>query len=255
MSDRRQLLTALAGAGALASWSKPSVTAAILPAHANTSPACANAVRVGCGSVYFGSTDGGNDFRFLGDCGTTNTSEEGVLHHFVGNGETIRFSTCNQADFDTKISVWSSDDCVSFNCENGDDDSPGCAGFTTETLVQTEFGRDYYILVHGFGLQSGNYTLSVDCPDIISDARLKTDVSLLATAPNGLPLYRFRYLGDASSQSYVGVMAQDVLTVDPGAVNVDHRGFYKVRYGRLGLRMNTIEAYDERGLEAVIAAS
>src|ERR1017187_8317219 len=49
-----------------------------------------------------------------------------------------------------------------------------------------------------------------------SDRRLKAGVTRVATLPSGLGLYRFKYLW--SDVEYVGVMAQDVLEVMPGAV-------------------------------------
>ncbi|MEW9834035.1 tail fiber domain-containing protein, partial [Mesorhizobium marinum] len=50
-----------------------------------------------------------------------------------------------------------------------------------------------------------------------SDIRLKRDVECVGAAPNGLPLYTFRYLW--SDAVYQGVMAQDVLKVFPEAVS------------------------------------
>lgn len=71
-----------------------------------------------------------------------------------------------------------------------------------------------------------------------SDARLKTDIIRVGTAANGLPLYHFRYIG--LPQVYEGVMAQDVLAHDPGAVFPLPGGYLGVDYGRLGLEMKTV---------------
>ncbi|MBI1418419.1 MAG: hypothetical protein GC146_14470 [Limimaricola sp.] len=70
-----------------------------------------------------------------------------------------------------------------------------------------------------------------------SDARLKTDIRRTGTAPNGLPLYQFRYRG--FRRVYEGVMAQDVLQLRPDAV-IKRLGYYLVDYGKLGLEMKTI---------------
>ncbi len=72
---------------------------------------------------------------------------------------------------------------------------------------------------------------------VISDTRLKTDVTRVGTADNGLPLYHFRYLGQ--SQVWEGVMAQDVLTHTPQAVS-ELGGYYMVDYGKLGLEMRPV---------------
>ena len=73
-----------------------------------------------------------------------------------------------------------------------------------------------------------------------SDLRLKHDVTLLGRLDNGLGFYRFAY--DGSDKAYVGVIAQEVQTVEPEAVVVGRDGYFRVLYGRLGFKMQT---YDE----------
>jgi hypothetical protein len=68
-----------------------------------------------------------------------------------------------------------------------------------------------------------------------SDVRLKTDIEQVGTTVYGLPLYHFRY--KTGTERYEGVMAQDVLEVMPDAVVTGENGFYRVKYGRLGIRM------------------
>jgi len=62
----------------------------------------------------------------------------------------------------------------------------------------------------------------------------------LGELPNGLALYRYRYVWDETV--YVGVMAQDVAQVAPEAVLRGDDGYLSVDYGRLGLEFMT---YDE----------
>jgi hypothetical protein len=69
----------------------------------------------------------------------------------------------------------------------------------------------------------------------LSDARLKTDIEQVGTTVYGLPLYHFRY--KTGPERFEGVMAQDVLEVMPDAVVTGDDGFYRVKYGRLGIRM------------------
>jgi len=66
-----------------------------------------------------------------------------------------------------------------------------------------------------------------------SDLRLKDDIVRIGSTNHGLPLYRFRYKG--GSDSFAGVMAQDVLGVMPEAVTTGADGFYRVNYGMLGV--------------------
>jgi hypothetical protein len=67
-----------------------------------------------------------------------------------------------------------------------------------------------------------------------SDIRLKHDIVFLGYLNDGLGFYRFSYNG--SKESYVGVMAQDVLRVAPGAVTRGRDGFLRVNYEKLGLQ-------------------
>jgi hypothetical protein len=78
----------------------------------------------------------------------------------------------------------------------------------------------------------------------LSDVRLKHKVVRLAVLPSGLNLYRFVY--SWSDQAVVGVMAQEVLLIDPSAVLIDADGFYRVIYDRLGIEMITYADWQQR---------
>jgi hypothetical protein len=73
----------------------------------------------------------------------------------------------------------------------------------------------------------------------ISDIRLKTNIHLVGTTVLNLPLYKFEYRG--KSGTYIGVMAQDVLKVDPSAVSIGRDGFYRVDYQKLGIEMLQVQ--------------
>ena len=79
-----------------------------------------------------------------------------------------------------------------------------------------------------------------------SDLRLKEDVIRLGRLDNGLNIYRFRYRG-ADKTVYVGVMAQEVERIDPGAVSRGSDGYLRVNYNRLGLRFMTWDEWVARG--------
>jgi outer membrane immunogenic protein len=81
-----------------------------------------------------------------------------------------------------------------------------------------------------------NYTSSVP---IISDARLKRDITLVGRRDDGLGIYRYKYLW--SDTVYVGVMAQEVALIHPDAVVRDPlNGYLGVDYARLGLQLMTL---------------
>ena len=73
-----------------------------------------------------------------------------------------------------------------------------------------------------------------------SDIALKHDIVLLGHLDNGLGFYRFAYNG--SNVPYVGVMAQEVQNVLPGAVSRGRDGYLRVSYEKLKV---TFETYDQ----------
>lgn len=85
-----------------------------------------------------------------------------------------------------------------------------------------------------------------------SDRRLKRDIEPMGVV-RGLRLYRFRYLGDA--RTFVGVMAQDLLTDPRYAHAVIRRpsGLLLVDYAALGLDIPDFDAMRAAG-EAAVAA-
>jgi Chaperone of endosialidase len=89
----------------------------------------------------------------------------------------------------------------------------------------------------------GGQTVIQQSPAIItpSDIRLKRDIALLDRLPNGIGLYRYRYIW--SDQVYVGVMAQEVAQIVPEAVSRGSGGFLGVNYARLGMRFLTWEEW------------
>ena len=78
-----------------------------------------------------------------------------------------------------------------------------------------------------------------------SDVRLKEDIIPVGRLANGVGLYRFRYKG-GDGTAYVGVMAQEVQTVMPGAVSRGRNGYLQVDYDRLGLKFMTWDAWLQR---------
>ena len=76
---------------------------------------------------------------------------------------------------------------------------------------------------------------------LISDVRLKRDITRIGQLDNGLGLYSYRYLW--SDTVYVGVMAQEVALGVPNAVVKGDDGYLRVDYAKLGLRMHTLEEW------------
>jgi hypothetical protein len=69
---------------------------------------------------------------------------------------------------------------------------------------------------------------------VFSDPRLKKHVSLIERLANGLGIYRFRYLWERSNEDeHIGVMADEVARIMPGALGPVRHGFLTVDYGKL----------------------
>jgi hypothetical protein len=87
----------------------------------------------------------------------------------------------------------------------------------------------------------------------VSDVRLKRDIDHLVTRRDGLPIYAFKYLWD--DEVHVGVMAQDLLRNEiwRPAVLTRASGYFAVDYGRLGLRMATLDEWLAKGMAALTA--
>ena len=80
---------------------------------------------------------------------------------------------------------------------------------------------------------------------VVSDLRAKHDIVLLGRLENGLGFYCFSYNG--SDRAYVGVIAQEVQAIMPGAVVRGRDRFLRVNYDKLGLRMQTWEDWVASG--------
>lgn len=66
---------------------------------------------------------------------------------------------------------------------------------------------------------------------IFSDRRLKRDVEKVGEFPDGLGVYRYRYVGQNNMR--IGVMADEVAELRPHASGPDKHGFATVDYGAL----------------------
>lgn len=97
--------------------------------------------------------------------------------------------------------------------------SAGNYGTNTQTATQP------FNALQGIGALGSLFTKS--------DARAKTNIVPIGVR-NGHTIYEWRYLG--SSVKYRGVMAQDVIDIDPLAVTIQG-GYYAVNYARLGFEM------------------
>ena len=124
---------------------------------------CEDAIEIVCpeggGDVTISGTTVEATFDDVGICGTSNTAP-GVWYRVSHDG-LLTASTCNQANYDTKLSVFDGE-CGALGCVTGNDDAPGCSGFTSEVIWGSD-GSERLILVHGFGTATGDFDLTISC--------------------------------------------------------------------------------------------
>ena len=140
---------------------------------------CDDAIAVACGDVVMGSTSFATLDTGAANCDdtfdptpfnpTVDVTAPGVWYTYTesipGFIQDITVDLCDSADFDTKISVYSGD-CGTLTCVAANDDNDACSGFTSTVEFQSDGISTYYILVHGFGTQTGDFTLSFDCAPV-----------------------------------------------------------------------------------------
>lgn len=88
---------------------------------------------------------------------------------------------------------------------------------------------------------------------IVSDQRLKREITPIALTSNGIQLYSYKYLW--SDEVYVGVMAQDLLGNQQwnDAVLTSNTGYYTVDYSKLGLQMMPLGQYQLQQQQSNVA--
>jgi len=170
------------GADGDAEWVGP-FTFAIPPANDD----CAGAIDIdACGGTIMGNTDFATDDAGLTSCTTTITAP-GLWYKLtnVGTGD-YKVSLCGSA-FDTKLHVFSGD-CAALTCVAGNDDNfAACgSGNNSELDFSATAGTDYFVLVSGFGSNTGEFTLTTSDVGAPIMACQDISVSLSATGSTAI---------------------------------------------------------------------
>lgn len=132
---------------------------------------CATAAPLAPDSSVLGTTIGATFDDGVAACGTALTAP-GVWYTVTGTGNAMTVSTCSAlTDYDTKLSVYCGD-CDGLNCIAGNDDDFGCAFSTLQSSVSwcSQEGATYYVLVHGFDINVGNFELTLSDGEPCEDA-------------------------------------------------------------------------------------
>ena len=126
-----------------------------------TNDTCANATAIACGQTLSGDTSDG-DVDTNGD----GSPDEWFAVTSSVAGELITVSTCNQAAFDTILTVY--DSCGGAVVASNDDGTD-CSGFTSELSFVADGSSTYFIAVDGFGGASGTFDLTISCGPVNDD--------------------------------------------------------------------------------------
>ncbi len=118
---------------------------------------CSGAINIACAQTITGTTSTATPDA-VGTCTTALGTAPGVWYSFAGDGNIITLSLCGSA-FDTKMGVFSGT-CAGLTCVIGNDDFCGLQSQVTFTSV---VGTNYFVLVTGFGTNSGTFTLARTC--------------------------------------------------------------------------------------------
>jgi hypothetical protein len=119
-------------------------------------------------------------------------------------------------------------------------------------LSTSPFENTFGTIVANLVFVTGNVT-EIGCdylPAIISDQRLKHNIVFVGKSPLGIPTYTFNYregikLADGRvldiQSTFVGAMAQDLLTLAPDAVIMNPEdGYYRVDYAKIDVDFNKL---------------
>jgi len=123
---------------------------------------CANAIEIACGDNLVGSTTNATFDVNAITCGDVDVVANSVWYHFTGVDGFITVSTCGTINYDTRLSVYEGD-CGALTCIASNDDDLDCENFTATSHFPSTTGTDYYILVHGFEGDSGEFDLALTC--------------------------------------------------------------------------------------------
>ncbi|MCB0759150.1 MAG: hypothetical protein KDC01_11865, partial [Flavobacteriales bacterium] len=148
------------GSGTAPGWT--ATTTCITPNNS-----CAAATPVLCGNVYSGVTSSVPNNLPAGACAFNGAPSTGGQNWFLYTGgatnEAVTLSTCGNANFDTRISVFTGPDCNTLSCVSFADDNPGCATGSSEVTFTALASTNYWIAVHGAGAAEGSYNLTISC--------------------------------------------------------------------------------------------
>ncbi|MCB9344507.1 MAG: T9SS type A sorting domain-containing protein [Lewinellaceae bacterium] len=209
-----------------------SITALLPPAPANDAPCAAISLPTD-GTVQNGFTNlnatvatgesalapTGNDC-ISSWCEPSNAIQNSVWFKFVAPASgRVAISTCDLADFDTQLALYSAGDCNNFGTYTliaANDDGPVSCSTNFDSYMEVSgltAGQSYYILVDGYGGISGTFGISVTA--LVASATKDLDVtqpgvSVFPNPNNGNFKVELSNVTESSVLSVVDVMGKEI---------------------------------------------
>ena len=137
-----------------------SVCAEVACGDSASNDACVDALLVGDGDVVYSNVDAVSDL-LSGSCAAYND----IWFRYVASCTGIlTLSTCNLVDYDSYLGCFSGWNCGDLAALGCNDDSDGCANYSSYLQIQVTAGEPYLIQVGGWDEYSiGGGTLSIEC--------------------------------------------------------------------------------------------
>lgn len=102
-------------------------------------------------------------------CGGTTADPIDIWYSFTAlDSGPAQVTTCDSADYDTRIEIYSGD-CGALVSEVCNDDGPGCTGFTSQADFTATAGTTYYVRLAGFNDATGTGTVTATYPDTVGN--------------------------------------------------------------------------------------
>ena len=128
---------------------------------------CAGAIPIYLGNTNFSTLDATTDGPSHASCEFDGQTYNDIWFAYTDTcGGSLRVSTCDTANYDTDLVVYSGCDCPVSDAEllGCDDDTTGCAGYTSEVTVPVSLGECYLIRIGGYGDDDqGTGTVLLEC--------------------------------------------------------------------------------------------
>lgn len=192
-----------------------------------------NSTPITCGQTISGTTvNATNSGTSEGGFCSVSQTQPGVWYIVPGNGTIMTANLCATA-WDSKINVFSGVGCGSLTCIGGNDDfGPACASSSASFSWSSVVGTNYYILVHGYSMNS-SFSISLTC---INPPTPGPCINTTAYGSQSLPVFggisyttvACQFAGEFSTWSgavsgtpYIAMttVATDWITVRSGAYN------------------------------------